>query len=238
MIRRKQSPDGEDNRLLAALPPEERERLLPGMETVPLSVKHSLYEPDQPIEHVYFVRTGVVSLVSVMEEGALVEVATIGNEGMVGLPVFLGADTISMKAFVQIPGEAWRMGAAPFREAVRNGGRFPELLQRYTQALFLQVAQGAACNRAHSIEERCARWLLMTHDRVERDEFPLTQEFLAIMLGVRRPSVTVAAGILQKAGFIRYSRGRITVVDREGLEAATWECYGMIRREYDRLFDG
>jgi CRP-like cAMP-binding protein len=170
-----------------------------------------------------------------MEDGTVVELATVGNEGMVGLPVFLGGDTMPLKAFVQIPGDAMRMKADVFKDSVNQGSPLHGLLQRYTQALFNQVAQSTACNRVHSIEERCCRWLLMTRDRVESDGFPLTQEFLSQMLGVRRPSVSVVAAILQKAGLIRYSRGRITILDREGLEAAACECYAIIKQEFDRL---
>lgn len=225
----------EPNRLLAALPEEEYEQLRPALEPVSLSLKRVLFNPNEPIEHVHFVRSGVVSLVANMEDRTVVELATVGNEGMVGLSVFLGADAIPVQAFVQIPGHATRMPADQFKAAIGSSHRLPELLNRYTQALFLQIAQGAACNRVHSIEERCARWLLLTHDRVDSDHFELTQEFLGQMLGVRRPSVNVAARTLQQAGLIRYSRGNITVLDRAGLEAAACECYRIIRQEYDRL---
>lgn len=223
------------NRLLAALPREEYEHLLPNLENVSLTFKQSIYEPNLPIEYVYFPNHGVVSLLNLMEDGTAVEIATVGNEGMVGIPVFLGADTIPGKAFSQIPGTAMRMKADVFKEKVNQGNPLHNLLQRYTQALFNQVAQSVACNRLHSIEERCCRWLLMTRDRVESDEFPLTQEFLSLMLGVRRPSVSVVAAILQKAGLIRYSRGKITILDREGLEAATCECYRIVKDEFNRL---
>jgi CRP-like cAMP-binding protein len=223
------------NALLAALPAEEYERLRPRLETVSVKVPEGVYEPGEAVPHVFFPRTGVFSLVTVMPDGATVEFATVGNEGMVGLPVFLGAETMPSRCFCQIESSAERMEAAAFREEVWRGGAFHELLHRYTQALFNQVAQSAACNRLHSIDERCARWLLMTHDRVAADRFDLTQQFLSQMLGVRRPSVSTAAGILQKAGLIQYSRGRITILDRPGLEAASCECYGIIRAEFDRL---
>jgi CRP-like cAMP-binding protein len=236
MDRANRSEAAVENRLLAALPGSAYERLLPALEPVSLSLRQTIYEAEQPIEYVYFVRVGVISMVSVMQDGTIIEVATVGNEGMVGLPVFLGADTIAMHAFVQIPGAAMRMKATALREEVRNGGALAALLQRYTQALLIQIAQGAACNRVHSIEERCARWLLMTHDRVGADEFPLTQKFLSQMLGARRASVNRAARVLQQAGFIRYRRGQITILDREGLESAACECYTVIKREYERLY--
>lgn len=226
------------NRLLTALPVEEYERLLPKLESVSLPVKQVLYEPNKPIEYVYFVNHGVISLLNIMEDGTIVEIATVGNEGMVGLPVFLGGDTIPCRAFVQLPGDAIRMKADVFKYLVNQGSPLHGLLQRYTQALFNQVAQSAACNRVHSIEERCSRWLLMTRDRVNSDDFPLTQEFLSQMLGVRRPSVSVVAAILQKAGLIRYSRGKITILDRLGLEASACECYAIIKQEFDRLLGG
>jgi CRP-like cAMP-binding protein len=223
------------NRLLAALPLEEYELLLPNLETVSLPLKYVLYEPNKPIEHVYFPIHGVVSLVTIMEDGVAVEIATVGNEGMIGLPVFLGSEIIPMKAFSQIPGKGIRIKADVFKDLLNQGSSLHGLLQRYTQALFNQTAQSAACNRLHSIEERCCRWLLMIHDRVDSDEYLLTQEFLSQMLGVRRASVNVVASILQKARLIRYSRGRITILDRLGLETASCECYARIKQEFDRL---
>jgi CRP-like cAMP-binding protein len=225
----------EGNRLLAALPREEYERLLPQMEVVSLEFKQILYEMNQPIESVYFHRSGVTSLVALMEDGSVVELATVGNEGMVGLPVFLGAETTSIRALTQVPGEGVRMKAELLREEVRRDGALHDLLHRYTQALFHQIARGAACSRVHSVEQQCARWLLMTHDRVDADEFLLTQEFLSQMLGVRRASVNAVARILQKAGLIRYRRGKITILDRQGLEAASCECYRIISEEFTRL---
>lgn len=227
-----------ENRLLAALPQDEYERLVVNMESVFLNFKQSVYEPNEPIEYVYFIQNGVISLLNVMEDGREVEVATVGNEGMVGLPVFLGADKIPGRAFSQIPGDALRMKANVFKDIVTLGTQLHDLLQRYTQALFNQIAQGAACNSVHSVEERMCRWLLMTQDRVGEDEFPLTQEFLSQMLGVRRPTVSIAASILQKAGLIRYSRGGITILDREGLEASSCECYRIINADFERLFNG
>lgn len=223
------------NRLLAALPPEALERLGPDLDAVTLGQKDVIYRSNHLISHVYFPVTGVVSLVTVMEDGATAEIATVGNEGMVGLPVFLGTGMVPHQAFVQVPGDAFRIEAAAFREEAERWGPMTRIMQRYTQAIFTQVAQSAACNRLHSVEERCARWLLMTHDRVISDEFPLTQEFLSQMLGVRRASVSVIARLLQHAGLIRYRRGRVTILDRQGLESASCECYHIISSEYERL---
>ena len=183
-----------------------------------LSFKLSLYEKDQPIEHVYFVRSGVVSMVSRMQDDTIVELATIGCEGMVGLPAYLGATTFSLETFVQVAGEGLQMPAPALQEEVAHGGALSRLLQRYTLALFVEIAQGSACNRTHTIEQRMARWLLTTRDRVGGPEFLLTQEFMAQMLGVQRPSVNLAAQMLQHAGLITYTRGRVSVLNREGLE--------------------
>lgn len=222
------------NRLLGLLPPDEWARLQPHLEPVALGPGDPIYHPDEPIPYVYFPTTLIGSLVVVMDDGQSSEWGTVGNEGMIGLPLFLEDDSLPSRAFCQGAGEGFRMKAAAFREQSRDGS-LHSLLHRYTLALLNQVAQSAACNRLHSFEERCARWLLMTHDRCGKDQFDLKQEFLAQMLGTRRATVSVAAGILQKAGFIRYTRGRITVVDREGLESAACECYARIHREYDRL---
>lgn len=226
------------NRLLAALPTEEYQRLLPKLETVPLNFKQILYDINEPIEYVYFPNNAVASLLTIMENGDAVEVGTVGNEGMVGLPVFLGADRIPGQAFAQVPGDGMRMRADVFKREVVQGTPLFNLLQRYTQALFNQISQSAACNRLHSIEERLCRWLLMTHDRVGEDYFPLTHEFLGQMLGVRRAGVSVAAAILQKAGYIRYSRGKITILDRAGMEDSACECYRIVKAEFDRLLGG
>jgi CRP-like cAMP-binding protein len=223
------------NRIVECLPEADRARLGVRLEPVRLELTQVLYEANRPIDRVYFPLTAVASLLTVMEDGAVVEVGTVGNEGMVGLPVFLGSGSIPGRAVSQIPGDALSMPAAAFREEANAGGALQRLLQRYTQGLFNMIAQGAACNRLHPMEERCARWLLMTHDRVEADEIPLTHEFLSQMLGVRRATVTVALGMLQKAGLIRSQRGRVAVLDRPGLEAASCECYRIVRDEFDRL---
>ncbi len=226
------------NRLLDALPDGELERLRPDLEPVPLGLKEVLIEPDGPIGHVWFPVDGVCSLVATMEDGRAVEVGTIGNEGMVGLPVFLGRDTVPLTTFCQVPGRAVRMRSEALRTEVGPGDRLHGLLQRFTEATFVFAAQSSACNRLHSVEQRASRWLLHTHDRVGRDEFPLTQEFLAEMLGVRRASVSGVAGDLQRAGLISYSRGAVRVLDRGGLEGRGCECYGIIREEFDRLPGG
>jgi CRP-like cAMP-binding protein len=225
------------NRILDALPPKEYERLLPDLSPVSLELKHRLLAPGDTIDTIYFPVSAVVSLLTAMGDGSSVEVATIGSEGVVGIPVFLGAQATSARDFyqVQVSGSAAAMDAGAFRAATGQDAPLRGLVERYAQALFSQVSQQVACNGLHSVERRCSRWMLLTHDRVGSDEFALTQEFLAQMLGVRRASVTVAAGVLQKAGFIRYSRGRVTIVDREGLENASCECYRIIRAEFDRL---
>lgn len=223
------------NRLLAALSRDLQIRLLPRMEKLNLPIRQVLHEPQSAIAHVYFPLSGVTSLVMAMKDGDTVEVGTIGNEGMVGTPVFLGAESSPCKAVTQVAGQALRMRADQFRRSVLEHGELFEVLRRYTQGLFNQLAQTTACNHVHSVQQRMCRWLLMTHDRVGADDFHLTQEFLAQMLGVRRPSVTVAAGLLQKAGLIRYQRGRIHIADRPGLEAGACECYETVRQELDRL---
>jgi CRP-like cAMP-binding protein len=233
----------EQNALLRALPADEYARLLPQLEPVELGHAQVLWRAGAPIHSVYFPRTMVGSLLPPLEGEKPVEAATVGREGFIGCPVVLGARATNVEAIAQIPGTAARLDAARLVEWLQapdavSSMLFP-LLLRYAQALQEQTAQSVACNRRHGIDERCARWLLMTHDRVGADQgvdtFPLTQEFLAFMLGVRRASVTVAAGMLQHAGLIKYSRGRITVRDRAGLEAASCECYAVVKRRYGQL---
>jgi CRP-like cAMP-binding protein len=223
-----------ENRLLVALPADEYERLLPHLEKVSLPLRDVLYEAHGPIPYVYFPLIGVVSLV-IMDGGFTIEVGLIGNEGMVGTPVFLGAEHSPTKAIVQIPGEALRMEVKIFHKEMRREGPLYRLVQRFTQAMINHISQSIICNRRHSVAKRMCRWLLMSHNRAGTDEFLLTHEFLAQMLGVRRPTVTAVAGSLQKAGLIKYHRGRVTVLDRKGLEAACCECYEMIATELDRL---
>ncbi|MEH2070417.1 MAG: Crp/Fnr family transcriptional regulator [Nostoc sp.] len=227
-----------ENQLLASLPSEEYSRIVSYMESVPLEFKQTLYERNQPIEYVYFLTHGVASLLTVMADGTAVEVATVGNEGMVGLPVLLGADRIPGECFTQVPGYALRMRADAFKTYVTPGSQLYNLLQRYTQALFNDIAQSTACNRLHSIEQRFCRWLLTTTDRVGESTFPLTQEFLAQMLGVNRSSVSVTASLFQRAGLIQYVRGQMTVLDRSGLEATACECYRIVQGEFERLLNG
>ena len=226
------------NRLLGSLSEEERATFAGELGLVSYDLKDFIYHENEPIEHVVFPMSGVLSLISQMEDGRGIEVATIGNEGMVGLPVFLQASTTSAhRAFAQVPGESLRMPAARFSEMIadsHNGG-LHRALHRYTQALMSMIARAVACNSLHSIQQRACRWLLITHDRIEGDEFLLTQEFLGQMLGVTRASVNEVARQLQDAGAIDYTRGRITVLSRAELEARTCECYGVIRREFDRL---
>lgn len=222
------------NRLLAALPRPELELILPSLTRVDLATGMTIYEPATPITHVYFVLSGIVSMVSQMREGT-VEVGTVGCEGMTGLPIVLAADTMPSRAFVQVPGEALVMHTDDLRRAMDDSPTLRRLLFRYVLALFDQTAQHAACNRLHALEERCARWLLMTHDRVDGDILLLKQQFLAEMLGVHRPAVTLAAGALQKAGIIRYSRGKVTVLDRAALESAACECYAIVTRRAEEL---
>lgn len=224
------------NHLLRQLSPADRGKLQKELDPVSLDFKESLYEHDKPIRSVFFVTSGVVSLVTEMEEGGgVVETGTIGPEGFVGIPALLGARRAPGRAFVQVPGTGLRKETERFLAMVDRMASLRQLLLLYTNALISMVAQSAACNRAHPIEARMARWLLMTHDRVARDEFPLTQEFLGQMLGVRRPSVNVAGRTLQAAGLIRYARGKITVLDRAGLEEASCECYRMITEQMLRV---
>lgn len=200
-----------------------------------LPLRMTLHAAGEPIAAVYFPETGWVSMVAPLEDGDAAEVGLVGREGMVGLPVLLGADNYDIEALVQCSGTALRMDAAAFREELERAPAFRDLLLRYALVHHGQVARTAACNGRHHTEQRLARWLLMAHDRAEGDDFPMTHEFLGMMLGVRRAGVTVAAGVLQRAGFIRYERGRIEVTDLPGLHAAACKCYDVARRAYDRL---
>ncbi len=225
-----------ENQLLAALPAQEYQRLLPHLEFVPLLLEQVIYEAEETIKYVYFPHQALVSLVSTTEDGSTVEVGIVGNDGMVGLPVFLGGNTTSNRAFVQVAGAGMRMKASRLKTEFAQSRPLQTLLLLYTQALYTQISQGAACNRFHSVEERLARWLLLVQDRLHSDEFPLTQEFISQMLGTRRAGVTVAAGILSQAGIIRYRRGKITILDQKRLEGACCECYQLVKDECGRLF--
>ena len=227
----------EQNRLLAALPEDEYERLLPHLDSVRLPVNKTLAARNEPIQHVYFLRDAVVAMVVPMEDGRTIECATVGNEGMVGLEVFLGDGTAAEDVLIQIPGSAGRVSVAAFKELVLRSAPLQKFLQNYTLALINQLARTAGCNRVHRVEQRCARWLLMSHDRVGENIFPLTHEALAGLLGVRRASVTEAAKMLQRGGLIRYRRGRITILDRDRLEAASCEDYRECRETYNRILE-
>jgi len=214
------------NRLLAALPSADYERLLPTLQITPLTLKEVLHKPGEPVERVYFPGGGFCSILTVLENGDMVEVATIGREGMIGLAAMLSGDLSSSLTMVQGESDTcYTMTASAFRDEMDRRGAFYELLTNYAQALLGFIMQSTACNAVHKVEQRLARWLLMAHDRVARDHFPLTQEFAAMMLGASRPTVTIVAGTLQKAGLITYHRGHLTIVDREKLEAASCECY-------------
>lgn len=226
---------GENNRLLLSLPRDAYNRLSRHFELVPLNAKQVMYEQGRAIDYVYFPRRGVLSLLIMMKDGEAVEVATVGNEGMAGIGVVLDAIHAHLRAICQVPGNAIRIKAAAFREELGRNEALHRLMHRYAQALIIHFTQGVACNRLHTVEQRCARWLLQTHDSVGADTFPLTQDFLGQMLGVRRASVTVVAGLLQKAGLIQYARGVIRILDRDGLEKQSCECYDVVRRQMDRL---
>ena len=227
-----------DNRLLAALPWAVRRRLDPDLERVPIVAQELLCGPERPIEDVYFPISGIVSLCTVMAEGTPVEVATVGNEGLVGVPVFLGAPASRVRAVCQVAGDAWRMPAGVFGEAARRDGPLRELLQYYVLAYIDHLSQSAACDRAHSIEQRCARSLLMTRDRTGGDRFPLTQEALAGTLGVRRGTVSQTMSGFRQAGLVTYTRGVVTALDRARLEAAACACYRIVQDGYDRALGG
>jgi CRP-like cAMP-binding protein len=224
-----------ENRLLAALPTPEQEAITPHLERLSLPRRHVIHDPERPIEGVYFPIDCVISILSVMADGTAIETATVGKEGMAGLALFHGVDATPEQEFVQVPGAAYRMDPQAFRALLPECPALTAALHRYAQALFTLAAQSSGCNRLHSMGQRCARWLLMVHDRVERDEFELTQAILSMMLGVRRATVTEAALELQRGGAIDYTRGRITVVDRGKLEAAACECYRIVRNSFDRL---
>jgi CRP-like cAMP-binding protein len=217
------------NRLLADLPYEEYERLLPQLEAVPLPFMEVLYEGGETIRHVYFPDDGLISLLIVLEDETVREIGVIGKEGMLGAAVALGMKATPTRALVQLPGSALRMKAGALRDELEQGGSLPDVLRRYNHALFTQVAQSAACVSSHAVDERLSRWLLMTHDHAPGDVFEMKHEFLATMLGATRSVVTRAAGPLQKEGVIRYVRGRVTVLDRGRLEATACECYGVMK---------
>ncbi|RZJ12656.1 MAG: Crp/Fnr family transcriptional regulator [Rubrivivax sp.] len=225
------------NLLLRLLDPATRAALAPHLQRVPLVVRERLYEVREPPQWAYFPLSGVVSMVAEMPDSptSVVEVATVGHEGMIGLPIFLGADLTPGFAFAQVPGEALRLPAGALREATAEPGRLSRVLHRYTQAMLSQVYQATACNRVHTVHERCARWFLQTHDRVGADEFELAAPFVAQMLGEPVAVVRVVTAMLQQAGFIRYDGDRLTVTDRRGLEGASCGCYRIVADEYERM---
>jgi CRP-like cAMP-binding protein len=228
-------PPPRHNRLLAALPVADYERLLPQLESESLKLGSALYESGSAQGFVYFPIDSIVSLLYVMEDGSSAEIAVVGNEGVVGMALFMGGETTPSRAVVQSAGEAYRLRAGVLKAEFSRGGELQHLLLRYTQALITQMAQTAVCNRHHSVEQQLCRWLLLSLDRLPSNELSMTQELIANMLGVRREGVTEAAGKLQDAGLVRYSRGKITVLDRPKLEARVCECYAVVKREYDRL---
>jgi len=223
------------NRLLALLSARDYAALQPHLERLPLGYKQSLYHAEERLEFVYFIETGVGSLVNTMANGQAAEVGTIGNEGIVGLPLVLGDDQAPTAVYVQVPGAGLRMEASHFKRELAHSPTMQIVMLRYVHALFNQVAQSAACNHFHSLEQRCCRWLLMTRDRMDSDRFLLTQEFLAMMPGVQRPGVSIAAGSLQRAGLITYNRGHVTILDGAGLKKRSCACYGVSKREFDQL---
>ena len=223
------------NHLLAALPAAEFERLSPHLELVPLLLGDTLYDPGTQLQHVYFPTTSVVSLLYVLESGMSAEIAGVGNEGVLGIALFMGGDTTPSSAVVQTAGQGYRLPAKVLKQEFARGGEVQRLLLRYTQALVTQMFQTAACNRHHSIEQQLCRWLLLTMDRLPSNELVMTQELIANALGVRREGITEAAGNLQRGGLIRYRRGHISVLQRSGLESGSCECYGVVRKELNRL---
>lgn len=231
------SPPATQNRLLAALPREEYERLAPHLNRVSFEQGQSLYEPNEPIEYAYFSLTGVTSMIVTTRDGATVEIGLAGREGFVGYQPLLGMKSAPNGAITQIPGYALQISSKTLKDEFDRGGSLQTILLRHIQSQIVQMAQGAACNRLHEVNERLARWLLMMHDRAETDKLPLTHEFLSQMLGANRATVSLAAGVFQQAGLIRYARGVVTILSREGLEQIACECYGVVKAEFDRTFD-
>ena len=224
------------NRLLARLPAADFQRLRPHLTTRPVVVKQVLHPVNEPVREVFFPNGGVASVTAVMKNGAMVEIATVGDEGFVGIEVLFGANRLSGETMIQVPDTNVEvLPVAIFKREIERRGPFYDCVRRYSQGFLIQMMQSAACIEVHPVLERCCRWLLMTHDRMRRDDFLLSHEFLAMMLGATRPTVTVVAGTLQKAGLIKYGHGHITILDRPGLEKASCECYETVRRHFDRL---
>ena len=223
------------NRLLAALPHEEYQRLQPHLELIHFSKCKTLYEMGDFIPHAYFLNSGMGSLLSVTQSGATVEIAMVGTEGMIGIPIILRVQKTPYRIMVQIPGDALRIKAHVIYAEFKRGGKLQDVLLSYTHTLLTQISQSALCNRFHTVEKRLCRWLLTTHDRVQGDTFHLTQEIISYMLGTPRTRVTMAAGVIQEAGLIRYKRGKITIIDRRGLEETACECYRSVAETLDHF---
>ena len=231
-------PSPRQNRLLAALPPEDYERLLNDLELVPMLVGDVVCESGAQMSHAFFPTSAIVSLQYVMENGSSAEIAGVGNEGLVGIPLIMGGETTLSRSIVQTGGYGYRMKQSVLVQEFNRGGAMMRLLLRYTQALITQMSLTAACNRRHTLEQQLCRWFLLTLDRMPGNELIMTQELIASMLGVRREGVTEAAGKLQRAGIINYRRGHITVLEREGLNSRACECYEVVKKEFDRLLPG
>ncbi len=223
------------NHLLAALPEEVCRRLEPSLEPVDFNLGDVVYEPGARLQHVYFPVTCIISLLYMMENGASAEIGVTGNEGVVGIPLYMGGDTMPNRAVIQSSGSALRLPAKELQDEFRRGGELQLALLRFTQALITQMSQTAVCNQLHTLEQQLCRWLLLSHDRLQGDELVMTQELMANMLGVRREGVTLSARRLQRAGLIRYNRGKVNIIDRKGLEEAVCECYRVVKVEYERL---
>jgi len=225
-----------NNRLLACLPSADFQRLRPHLKTLPIAAKHIFHRRNEPVRDIIFPNGGVASVTTAMQNGAMVEIATVGDEGFVGINAVFGTDTIAGETMMQVPDTSVEsLPVETFRQELARGGPFSEGIQRYAQGFVLLTMQSIACMALHPVHERCCRWLLMTHDRMRRDDFHLSHEFLAMMLGSTRPTVSLVAGTLQKAGLIQYVHGHITILDRQGLEAASCECYATVKRHFDRL---
>lgn len=225
-----------DNHLLALLPKNILDRLLPDLKLIDMPLGKVIYEPGVQLQHIYFPVTGcIVSMLYVMQNGSSAEIAVVGNEGMVGIALFMGGDTTPSRALVQSAGQAYQLSGTALMQEFENHTELQHLLLRFTQALITQMSQTAVCNRHHTVEQQLCRWLLLSLDRLADNRLTMTQELIANMLGVRREGVTEAAGRLQTRGLIQYSRGRITILDRAGLESHVCECYAVVKKEYDRL---
>jgi CRP-like cAMP-binding protein len=232
---KKYKDDALMNHLLTALPADEFARIKPHLEPISLPLGKVLYESGDKMTHIYFPTTAIISLLYIMENGATAEIGIAGNNGLIGIALFMGGETTSSRAIVQSAGNAVRMRAGALKTAFALGGVFQDVLLRYTQSLMTQISQTAVCNRLHSVEQQLCRWLLINHDQLQTDRLVMTHDLIANMLGVRREGVSIAAGNLQKLGLIKYVRGTITVLDRKGLEAVVCECYRVVVTEYDRL---